>query len=626
MNPIELLQDSEGKELFLLGNEAIVRGALEAGVGFASTYPGTPSTEIGDVLSEIALKAGMYFEFSVNEKVALEVAAAAAASGVRTLVFMKHVGLNVAADPLVTTAHIGVRAGMVINTADDPSTHSSQNEQDNRYYAQLAGLPMLEPANPDEAKEMTRAGFEISEKLGIPLLLRTTTRVAHIRGIVKLGRLTPIRMKGEFKKDPARFVPVPDNAKKMHQRLLETLEEARKMAEESPFNRLIAGSVKSGTGIIASGPAYNYVADFVRENDLQVPILKLGFTWPFPREIVLDFIRPLQTLFIAEELEPFLEKEVRALAQMEQLSVTISGKMSGPFSRALEFSPDVVREGLGKHFSVPGGKIPLSAKELPLAPRPPVFCPGCPHRATYVEVGMALRRLKIKNAVFPSDIGCYTLGIAPPYVMADYLLCMGSSTSTSCGFSQATEQPVICFLGDSTFFHTGMAGLINAHHNGHHYLAVILDNRTTAMTGNQPHPGLPHDGMGREAPALDIVAMVKAMGIPFVERINPYRYKESIEHIVSALKQPGVSVLVAEGECALIRDRRKRREGDWTHCLVREDRCVRCHTCVNFTACPALLVGDDKKVAINEHFCNGCALCLQICPKAAIEAIETRTK
>ncbi len=626
MKSTELLQDASGKELFLLGNEAIVRGALEAGVGFASTYPGTPSTEIGDVLSEIAASAGMYFEFSINEKVAMETAAAAAAAGVRSLVFMKHVGLNVAADPLVSAAHVGVRAGMVINTADDPSTHSSQNEQDNRYYAQLAGLPMLEPAGPEEAREMTRAAYEISEALELPVLLRTTTRVAHIRGTVKLGPLAGVKARGEFTRDPARFVPVPDNARKMHQKLLEKLEAARVRAEESPFNRVSAGPAGSETGIITSGAACNYVADFVRENDLEVPVLKLGFTWPFPRKKVLDFIRPLRTVIVAEELEPFLEKEVRALAQAGRLLLAVEGKMNGPFSRALEFSPDVVREALGPFFSVPPGNQPLEAGDIRTAPRPPVFCPGCPHRATYVEVGMALKRLKIKNAIFPSDIGCYTLGIAPPYAMADYLLCMGSSTSSSCGFSQATGQPVICFLGDSTFFHTGMAGLMNGHHNGQRFLAVVLDNRTTAMTGNQPHPGLPHDGMGRKAPAIDIVAMVKAMGITFVERFDPCRYKESIELMVSAIQQPGVSVLVAGGECALLRDRRNRHEGIWTHCLVMEERCVRCHTCVNFTACPALRIEEGKKVSIDAHMCDGCTLCLQICPKGAIEALETRIR
>ena len=616
-----ILIDEQGRKEFLLGNEAIVRGAVEAGVNFASTYPGTPSSEIGNVLFYIAKDAGIYFEFSTNEKVALEVSAAAAASGLRSMVFFKHVGLNVASDAFMTTAYLGTKGGLVVISADDPSMHSSQNEQDNRYYAQLANIPMIEPSSAQEMKDFIKYAFEISEKFKLPVLFRTTTRVNHLRGIVEYGEIKKKNREGYFEKNPNKYVPVPANSRRMHQELLEKMKKVAEYVNDSPINKI--EKYGEDFAIITSGASYNYVSDVVRDLGLKAKILKLGFTHPFPQKLVGDFIKDVKKVIIVEELEPYLERETRILAQMNGIDVEIHGKMDGYFPRAYEYNVDVVKQGLAKIIGLKLDKKTYEAKEIELPSRPPVLCPGCPHRATYYAAMMALKQLKIKDAIITTDIGCYTLGIQKPYEMADYLLCMGSSIGTAVGFSKATKQKVIGFVGDSTFFHAAIPGLIDAYHNNANVVYVVLDNRTTAMTGHQPHPGLPINGMGEKAPYVDIEKLVRGIGIDFVRKVDPYNIKETIKVFREALQHEGIAVIVSERECALLWDARRRKQGEWWVYQINQDKCTQCGLCSDWLACVAIYKKKDEngkeRVYINDALCDGCGVCATICPFKAIE-------
>ena len=616
-----ILIDEQGRKEFLLGNEAIVRGAVEAGVNFASTYPGTPSSEIGNVLFYIAKDAGIYFEFSTNEKVALEVSAAAAASGLRSMVFFKHVGLNVASDAFMTTAYLGTKGGLVVISADDPSMHSSQNEQDNRYYAQLANIPMIEPSSAQEMKDFIKYAFEVSEKFKLPVLFRTTTRVNHLRGIVEYGKIEKKNREGYFEKNPNKYVPIPANSRRMHQELLEKMEKVAEYVNDSPINKI--EKYGEDFAIITSGASYNYVSDVVRDLGLKAKILKLGFTHPFPQKLVGDFIKDVKKVIIVEELEPYLERETRILAQMSGIDVEIHGKMDGYFPRAYEYNVDVVKRGLAKIIGLKLDEKTYEAKKIELPSRPPVLCPGCPHRATYYAAMMALKQLKIKDAIITTDIGCYTLGIQKPYEMADYLLCMGSSIGTAVGFSKATKQKVIGFVGDSTFFHAAIPGLIDAYHNNANVVYVVLDNRTTAMTGHQPHPGLPINGMGEKAPYVDIEKLVRGIGIDFVRTVDPYNIKETLKAFKDALQHEGIAVIISRRECALLWDARRRKQGEWWVYQINQNKCTQCGLCSDWLACVAIYKKKDEdgkeRVYINDALCDGCGVCATICPFNAIE-------
>ncbi len=619
MNVKRILNAEEDEKLFLLGNEAAVRGALESGVSVVATYPGTPSSEIGNVFSKIAKDANVYFEFSTNEKVAVEVAAAAAASKLRSFAFMKHVGLNVTADSFMSTAYLGVNAGMVILTADDPSMYSSQNEQDNRIYARLAGVPLIEPANPQEINDYMKAAFEISEKLHLPFLFRTTTRVSHMRGVVETGRVTKGQREGFFEKAPNKYVPVPQNSRRMHKELIEKLEKAEKMANESPLNRIIDKG--NALAIITSGGAFNYVMDVVNENDLPVKILKLGFSYPFPEKLVKDFIKDTGKVLVVEEVEPVMEKELLAIIGKEKLRNAVFGKLDGSLPRIYEYTPDIIKESILKVLGKDIDKVKENSSSIPLPSRPPVLCPGCPHRATYFAVKKAIKELGIneKDVIFPSDIGCYTLGVQPPYETADFLLSMGASIGTATGFSHSTNQKVIAFIGDSTFFHAGLPPLINAIHNKANMIIVILDNRTTAMTGRQPSPSEPVNGMGEEAPEISISDLVKGAGVKFVETVDPYNLKKTENAFKEALKREELSVIIAKHPCALITDGEKRKRNFWITFRINQDKCTRCKVCITDLACPAFYVEEDGSVHIDPLICDGCGVCTQVCPEHAIE-------
>ncbi len=596
---------SDGGRQLLLGNEAIVRGLFEAGAGFASTYPGTPSSEIGNLLEKLSEKAGMYFEFSDNEKIALEVSAAAASAGVRSFVFMKHVGLNVAADPMMTLAYSGVKGGMLILTADDPSAHSSQNEQDNRYYSHLSLLPMVEPATPMEAKAMIPEAYRISEELGLPVIYRTTTRVNHARAPVEFGQRAEPVTKGHFDRDFVRFVNVPANARVNRKKLLRLNDKAKDMSESSSLN-FVEGEGK--VGVITSGVSYTYVKEAMSD----VSILKLGFTNPMPEMKIADFIKGKERIIVVEELDPFLEDEVLRICAQYKLDVPVYGKRSGHLPRAMEYSPDVLT-GVAELAKVQEFKAPLEQPNVKLPARPPTLCAGCPHRGIFAATKRAVGS---KDVIYCSDIGCYTLGGSPPFNEADFIICMGGGAGAAGGFSKATDQLPIAFMGDSTFFHSGINPLINALFNNHKIVMVILDNRTTAMTGHQPNPGTGREFGGIVTDALDIETIARGVGAKFVRTVDPYNVKESTEVMKEAIGFDGVAVVISKQPCPLELKKRKILEAKM--CVVDQDACVQCFNCLRTIACPALLKIDGS-VQTDPTQCIGCGMCANVCPKKAIE-------
>jgi indolepyruvate ferredoxin oxidoreductase alpha subunit len=620
MSVYDVLLNDSGK-YFLLGNEAIVRGMIEAGVGFAATYPGTPSSEVGDVLSRIAKKAGIYFEYSTNEIVALEAVAAAAASGVRSFTFMKHVGLNVAADAFMSVSYAGTNSGLVIMSGDDPSMFSSQNEQDNRHYAEFAYMPLLEPSNPQEAKDFLVYAFKISEKYGTPVLFRTTTRVSHLRGIVEYGSKGEIKAKGHFNKNFEKFTLLPSNAYRQKGKLIERYNALKEESDSSYINRVEGKG--SDIGIITSGAAYNSVKDAIIELGLEIDILKLGFTFPIPEKKISDFLNSHKRVIVVEELDPYLETKVRNVAQIYGINTSINGKMDGFSPWSYEFNPDRVMEILSK---ITGIEIKKDDKysEIKLPSRPPVLCPGCPHRATFYATKLVSKQLRLEDPIYPNDIGCYSLGYQKPYQMSDFLLCMGSSIGSASGFSQATDQPVISFIGDSTFFHAGIPGLINAVHNNHRVVLIILDNRTTAMTGHQPNPGLPFNAYREPAKEISIEEIVKGIGVKYVRTVDPYDLKETMVAIREAANSDGVSVIIAKRECALLRDERMRKEGKWIRYQINQEKCTKCMNCVKNFTCPAIYVDSDGSVKIDPLLCDGCGVCSTslVCGFHAIERVE----
>ena len=606
--------------MLLLGNEAIARGAIEAGVAFASTYPGTPSSEISLQFFHMAQESDLYFEYSTNEKIAMEVAAAAANSGVRSMCVMKHVGINVAADAMMTLAYVGVKGGMVILSADDPFMFSSQNEQDNRYYAKLSGLPMIEPSSVEEAKELIPYAFDLSEKLQEPVLFRTTTRINHSTGVVTLGEIRKPVPEGNFTKDPLNLVVVPAVARNLHVKLLKNYDAARDLAEESEHNFIIG---KGGLGIMCNGVSYNYVSDAVKDLDIaeKVRILRMGFSHPLPPKLIKGFLKECQKVLVVEEGEPYMEEAVKAMAQEEGLVLPINGKKEGLFTRLYEYNPVQVKQCIATYFDLPytPPEVPDLSDLPPVPQRPPTLCAGCSHRATYHEVKKATEGM---DTIFPSDIGCYTLGLLPPLSSADFLICMGSSAGTSGGFSQVNpDKKVIAFIGDSTFFHSGIPGLINGVYNNHNFTLVILDNGTTAMTGHQPHPGVDMErinmpGYGR----VSIEKVVRAIGVEHVTLIKPYKVKKSVDAIKESINYKGVSVIISEEICALYANALKlpkRKPFNIT------EKCKNHKTCIDSLACPAFYIWNER-VKIDANLCTGCAVCAQICPENAILPLKAR--
>ena len=625
MNLKELVTGAAGEKQFLLGNEAAVRGLIEAGISIAATYPGTPSSEIGNVLSVLAKDANIYFEFSTNEKVAMEVAATAAASGLRSFTFMKHVGMNVAADSFMTTAYSGVNGGMVILSADDPSLFSSQNEQDTRNYAKLANVPILEPSNCQEVKDMVNYAFELSEQFNLPVIVRTTTRVSHMRGVVEFGDVKDNSSncddhwkRGHFNKDPSQYVPVPAFAGDMHVKLWDKIHKIEDVSNKSDFNCEIGSDKKYG--LIASSSAFNYAHDVVKFNDLDIKILKLGFSYPFPQDKVAEFLNDVDEVFIVEEVDPIIERDTLVCVASKNLNVQVHGKLDGTFPIYHEFNSDIVADGLNKVLNFKEDKEISFSQSLEklsedIPSRAPVLCAGCPHRAMYYGINVAIEELGLtpNDVVFASDIGCYTLGINPPYNAADYLLSMGSSVGDGCGFSVSTDQKVASFIGDSTFFHSGISPLINAVHNKHNFVLTVLDNRITAMTGGQPNPGIPVDGMGDEAPEVSIRKLALACGCDYVRVINPFNLEQVVKTYKEAFERNDAAVIISKAPCTLIKGLTRK-----PPVKLVESNCNNCDKCVSELACAAISKINGK-ITIDEAQCDGCSACIQVCKYGALE-------
>ncbi len=602
-----LLQEKPGDTHLLLGNEAIVRGALEAGVNVVTCYPGTPSSEVPDTFRRINGKDRYRMEYSVNEKVALEVGSGAALAGALTLVTMKHVGVNVAADPLLTTTYTGLPGGLLLLSADDPGCHSSQNEQDNRHYARLASMPCFEPSTAAQAKDMTRDGLLLAREMEQPVLLRTTTRLNHQRGAVTLGALPkPAEIKS-FERCPQRFVPVPAVARARHLVLEQKLKEAQSTAEKYCTEH---EGENASLGIIASGIARAYMHDalYVGNWTKQVNILELGMTWPLPENAIVNFLKKHKKVLILEEGALLLENDIRALVQRHNITVEIEGK-DGILTIQGEYSTGLVTQKLAKIFGETVAAITEENHNIPLANRPPNLCPGCSHRAVYY----AVREVFGDDATYSSDIGCYTLGLLPPLRMADFLVCMGSSISAGCGFASVSPKPVIGFIGDSTFFHTGIAGLANAVFNKHNIILIILDNGTTAMTGHQPNPGMVQDVLGDDSFHLDIESVVRGLGVTQVVKTKAYNLRSTMKALEELKGQSGVRVLIAEEPCVLYARRTlKKNMAQVSYVAEQNDAAVQC---VEKFACPAFVRNDDG-ISVDATLCAGCMVCLQVAPKA----------
>ena len=582
----------------LSGNEAIARGAYEAGVKVAVAYPGTPSTEI---LENTRNYTSINSSWASNEKVSLEVGIGACLGGARSLVTMKHVGLNVAADPLFTLSYTGVRAGLVLAVADDPELHSSQNEQDSRHYARAAKMPMFEPADSQEALDFTRLAFEVSEQFDTPIFLRTTTRIAHSKSIVEPGEPLTDLPEPSLKSDPAKFVMLPGNARKRHIVVEEQLIKMAQWSCSQLFNRLEERS--SEVGVITSGVSYQYAREVLPD----ASVLKLGLVYPLPKQLILDFAARFKTLYVIEELEPFIEDQVRALG------IEVIGKDCFPICG--ELTP-------GRIATAISGEAMVSAYEtnIDLPNRPPNMCPGCPHRGVFYT----LKKLK---AFVTGDIGCYTLGFMPPLSAMDSCICMGASVGNASGLNRvlngSDKQKVVGVIGDSTFLHTGINGLMDMVYNGSTATLIILDNHITAMTGRQENPASGFTLNGEESERVDLELLCRSVGIKHVRKVNPWDLEQTRTAIKEEMEREAPSVVITQAPCILIkRDVGQRK----TPLEVDADKCTGCKACLQI-GCPAIEwqpdAGERGKVVVNQELCVGCTICDQLCKFDAYKLVDS---
>ncbi len=589
------------KEL-MSGNEAIARGAYEAGCILASAYPGTPSTEIMEEIGKNypEVRAG----WAPNEKVALEVAAGGAYGGARSLACMKHVGLNVAADPFMTLSYTGINGGLVIVVCDDPGMHSSQNEQDTRNYAKFGKVPCLEPADSQEAKDLIKEGFRISEEFDTPVILRSITRISHSSSLVSLEdrKLGPKEL--GLKKDFEKNVMLPAMARRRHPLVEKRLQDLAEFAETFPYNKIMMGD--KSLGIISAGIAYQYA----REAVPSASFLKLGMVWPLPARLIKEFASKVERLVVIEELDPFIEEAVRLMG------IPVEGKaLTGLCG---ELSPEKVQKVLlGASTAAPVKPIDM---ELPM--RPPNMCPGCPHRATFT----ALKQNKVYVA---GDIGCYTLGAVPPVQMLDHCLCMGAGIGIAVGLDRSLGElargKAVAVIGDSTFLHSGMTPLLELAYNGGSTTVVIMDNSITAMTGAQPHPGVGFTLRNEPTPGVDVVKLVESFGFKRIRKVDPYKVKETRQAIKEELEAAEPSVIIAKAPCALLKTERVLPDRPLK---IKEEVCTGCRSCI-MTGCPALeyvkieapAEGDKRKgfSRVNQALCVGCGTCQEVCKFDAIE-------
>ena len=571
---------SEAKKVIMLGNEAIARGAYEAGVKVSAAYPGTPSTEISENL--VKYKDDLYCEWSPNEKVATEVAIGASVAGVRAMSCMKHVGFNVAADPAYTVSYMGVNGGLVIVVADDPGLYSSQNEQDTRMVARAAQLPVLEPSDSSEAKEFMKIAFDLSEKFDRPFVFRTTTRLAHSQGLVELCDREEIPDK-PYEKNIRKTVMMPGNAKLRHVEIEKRNLELAEAANTLPINCVEMNDTK--IGVITSGIPYQYVKEALPN----ASVLKLGMVNPLPRKLIEDFASKVEKLYIVEELDPVIEEQVKSWG------IKATGKEI--FTVQGEYSANMLRE------AILGEELKLDAPAA--APgRPPILCPGCPHRSVYY----VLNKLKMHAA---GDIGCYTLGNAMPLDMVDTCLCMGAGLNIAQGVEKV-EPDTTCFafVGDSTFFASAITGVVNAVYNQANMVLVVLDNSTTAMTGHQPHPGTGRTVMGEIVQKINIEQVLRGIGVTEIETINPLELEASVSCVKRMAEKSGVRAIIFKAPCIAVT-----RPKAPLH--VDQDSCIGCKKCIRDLGCPAIVMNDGK-ICIDASMCTGCHLCSQVCPVCAI--------
>ncbi|MDK2974385.1 MAG: indolepyruvate ferredoxin oxidoreductase, alpha subunit [Methanofollis sp.] len=580
---------------YLLGNEAIAHACIEAGVDFASGYPGTPSSEVIDTL-RAQREREFYIEWSVNEKVAYENALAASWCGLRSIVTMKHVGLNVAADPLLTSAYTGVEGGFVVLSADDPFAHSSQNEQDTRRYAHFAQVPCMNPSSVQEAHDMMCDAFALSEQVGLPVIFRPTTRICHSKGDIDLGEVNGEHRTGVFVKDPRQYVVIPAHTRVLHKILNEKQPMVRKAVMDLGYN---TAEVRGGTAVVASGIAASYVEEVIPEN---VSFMKIG-CFPIDGDWMQAFVQQHSVVLVIEEGAPIIEERLRQLA----CGVEVHGQMNGAVPKEGEFSPATVADAMTKAGILPCSPFERSAPAAGLPPRPPILCAGCAHRAMFY----AIKRV-FPDGIFPSDIGCYTLGLQLGTV--DTTICMGASVTIGSGIAHAGEtHPVVATIGDSTFLHTGIQGLLNAVYNGADMTLVILDNRITAMTGHQPNPCTGETVMGEPSVPISLEGICRACGASFVETVDPYDLTATLETLKAAKVADGAKVIIAKQACVIAARRSGIRRGRY---VIDPEACTACGACLRF-GCPAIGRDAGDRATIDE-LCSGCGVCADICPSGAI--------
>ncbi|MDJ0955598.1 MAG: indolepyruvate ferredoxin oxidoreductase subunit alpha [Arenicellales bacterium] len=586
----------------LMGNEAIARGAWEAGVKVGAAYPGTPSTEIMESLGTYPAE-DLDAQWSTNEKVSLDVAIGASLAGVRAMCAMKHVGLNVASDSLMSQSYIGVNGGLVLVVCDDPGMHSSQNEQDTRLFGQFAMVPVLEPSDAQEAKDFTKLAFELSEKFDTPVIVRSTTRLSHCRSPVVVGEREQIESRG-FRDSPAKHVALPTNARVRHPIVLERERKLKEYLNTSDLVRWEPGSDE--LGVITLSTCYTYVREVIPE----ASVLKLGVSYPLAEDVIRRFCDSVERVIVVEELEPFIERELRAMG------IEVEGKKY--FPRVGELSPENLREGLHKAGII--SELPKTT-DLGIEPvaRPPVLCAGCSHAGTYMV-------LRTAGARVMGDIGCYTLGAIEPLKAMDACVSMGASIGMAVGMAKAgaTDKPVVATIGDSTFLHAGIPALIDAVYNNVNITVLLLDNQTVAMTGGQDHAGTGRTLRGDETHRVDFEKVIRAIGVKWVKTVDSYDIGSLYQTYREATQYDGVAVVISNRPCALDPVKIK-----GTPFYVRSEGCTACQACMNL-ACPAISWSDElfdghHKVKINQTTCIGCSMCAQVCPTDCIQLSETGT-
>ncbi len=585
----------EKKKQYLLGNDAIAHGCLEAGVDFVSGYPGTPSSEVVDTLRRTK-NPWYYLEWSVNEKVAFENALGASWCGLRSIVTMKHVGLNVAADPLMTSSYTGVNGGFVVLSADDPFAHSSQNEQDSRMYAKFAQVPCLDPANVQQAHDMITEAWNLSETFSLPVLFRPTTRICHSKSDVTLGEEKPSPRKGKFVHNPKQYVVIPAHTRPLHAILTKKQPEVAKYLVQSGYN---SAEIRGKKAVIAGGISISYVEEVLPKD---VSLIKIT-AYPIDRDWLANVVSRHTEVLVVEELMPVIEEAVRQAAS----TTVVHGKLDGCLPHEGEFSTALVAGALVKAGFLAENPCPVSPEPAAVPVRPPILCPGCLHRSVFY----AMKKV-FKDGVFPSDIGCYTLGLQMGAV--DTTICMGASITVGSGIAHSCpETPVVSTIGDSTFLHTGVNGLVNAVYNNANQTIIILDNRITAMTGHQPNPNTGVTATGVESPKISLEELARACGVSFVESVDPYDLTDLLETLKAAKEKDGVKVIIAKQPCVIMNKRNGVKRSRY---VVDAERCLKCGACVRY-GCPAIET-DENGASRTTALCTGCGVCADICPAGAI--------